>query len=172
MFHRKFPALACAFLTCAAFAADLPLPQPEDLYLTDTPVAPITLSDGRSAIYTRLWVDPKSRTQRQALWRVDDQAGARPLEPGEPDASSPMLSPDGQWIVFLSTRQFPDGTPAFTPVPPYSDPAADHLAHSGHRRAGLPARRQRQAVWPRDHGQVLRPRRLFTRWQAPGLCRG
>lgn len=125
MFHRKFPALACAFLTCAAFAADLPLPQPEDLYLTDTPVAPITLSDGRSAIYTRLWVDPKSRTQRQALWRVDDQAGARPLEPGEPDASSPMLSPDGQWIVFLSTRQFPDGTPAFTPVPPYSDPAAD-----------------------------------------------
>jgi Tol biopolymer transport system component len=36
-----------------------------------------------------------------------------------------MLSPDGKWLLFLSSRPFPDGTPAFQPVPPYSDPAAD-----------------------------------------------
>ncbi|HEV7404374.1 MAG TPA: S9 family peptidase [Chthoniobacteraceae bacterium] len=113
--------LAC----CTAFAADPPLPQIEDLYLSENVVAPITLKDGRTAIYIRAWVDAATRKLRQALWRVDDEGGARPLEAGEPDASSPQVSPDGQWILFLSTRAFPDGTPAFTPVPPSSDPAAD-----------------------------------------------
>jgi dipeptidyl aminopeptidase/acylaminoacyl peptidase len=113
------------FVCCTAFAADPPLPQIEDLYLTETVVAPITLNDGRTAIYTRAWVDAATRRPRQALWRVDDKDGARPMEAGEPDASSPMLSPDGEWILFQSTRVLPDGRPPFTPVPRYSDPAVD-----------------------------------------------
>ena len=123
--------LVCfAFMTIAAdtvssFAASPPLPQIEDLHKTDAAVDAITLADGRTAIYCRQQADAQTRSLKQSLWRVDDKGGARPMEAGEPNASSPMLSPDGQWIVFLSTRPFTDGTPAFTPVPPYSDTAGD-----------------------------------------------
>ncbi len=106
-------------------ADDLLPPQLEDLYRTDTVVDAITLADGVSTIYARQRVDQKTRAIRQSLWRVDEENGLRALESGEPDAFRPMLSPDGKWIVFLSTRKFTDGTPAFAPVPPYSDPAAD-----------------------------------------------
>ena len=109
----------------ALIAGEPPLPQIEDLYKTDAAVDAITLKDGKSAIYVRLRVDPQTRAFKQSLWRVDEQGGARAIEPGEPDAFSPMLSPDGKWIVFLSTRPFADGMSAFTPVPPYSDTAAD-----------------------------------------------
>ena len=100
-------------------------PQIEDLYRTDSAADAITLADGRTAIYCRVRSDAATRTMRQSLWQVDDQGPPRAMEPGEPDAFSPQLSPDGRWIVFLSTRAFDDGTPAFEPVPPYSDPAMD-----------------------------------------------
>ncbi len=112
-----------AALTCPA--AELPVPQIEDLYHSDVPTDLITLADGRDAIYCRMWADAQSRTIRHSLWRVDDSGPPRPLETGEPDAFSPQISPDEKWIVFLSTRGFADGTPAFAPVSPYSDPAAD-----------------------------------------------
>ena len=107
-------------------AQEQPLLQIEDLYrcdhATDLTIAP----DLDSAVYCRQWIDPGERVYRYSLWRVDGQADNRgPMEPGEPDARQPMLSPDGKWVLFLSTRPFPDGAPAFTPVPPYSDPAAD-----------------------------------------------
>lgn len=109
----------------AAFAEELLPPQIEDLYRTDVAVGAITLADGQTAIYIRQRADQATRAIKQSLWRVDRERGAQPMEPGEPDAFSPLLSPDGKWIAFLSTRPFPDGTPAFTPVPPYADPAAD-----------------------------------------------
>jgi dipeptidyl aminopeptidase/acylaminoacyl peptidase len=121
-----FIAVALSFAPAvASAAAELPRLQIEDLYRSDLVTSAITLADGRSAIYCRQRVDTPSRTIRQSLWRVDDQGPPRPLESGEPDAFSPQLSPDGKWIVFLSTRAFADGTPAFQPVPPFSDPAAD-----------------------------------------------
>lgn len=109
----------------ALFAAELQPPQLGDLYQTDVAVDAITLADARTAIYVRQRVDPQTRLLKHSLWRVDDHGGPRPLESGEPDAFSPTLSPDGRWIVFLSSRPFPDGTPAVAPVPPYSDQAAD-----------------------------------------------
>jgi dipeptidyl aminopeptidase/acylaminoacyl peptidase len=128
MHLRIFPsvlvALGSIVLRAGGTAAEPPPPQIEDLYCTDAPTTVITLADGRTAIYVRLWTDAATRTTRQSLWRVDG-SGPRAMEPGEPDAFGPQLSPDGKWIVFLSTRALPDGTPAFTPVPPYSDPAAD-----------------------------------------------
>ncbi|MBI4622189.1 MAG: S9 family peptidase [Verrucomicrobia bacterium] len=125
--RRTVFGLVILFLAWAApgIAAEPPPLQIEDLYRTDTVSDPITLGDGRSAIYCRLRADAATRTMKQSLWRVDDQGPPRPLEPGEPDGFSPQLSPDGKWVLFLSTRPFADGTPAFSPVPPYSDPAAD-----------------------------------------------
>lgn len=108
-----------------AATAELPILRYEDLYRTDTVSEAITLSDGRSAVYVRTRVDPVARTAQSSLWRVDDQGPPRPLEVNEPDAFSPQLTPDGKWILFLSTRDFADGTPAFPAVPSYSDRAAD-----------------------------------------------
>lgn len=105
--------------------ADPRLPNIEDLYLSDNVLDPITLEDGKTAIYCRSRVDPWTRTVKQSLWKVDDSGPPRALEAGEPDAHSPVLSPDGKWILFFSSRTFEDGTPAFLPVPPYSDPAVD-----------------------------------------------
>lgn len=105
-------------------AADPP-PQIEDLYKTDVALDAITLADGRSAVYVRHRADERARTVKQSLWAVNDKEPPHPIEPGEPDAFSPQLSPDGRWILFLSTRGFDERTPAFEPVPPYSDPAAD-----------------------------------------------
>jgi dipeptidyl aminopeptidase/acylaminoacyl peptidase len=119
--------LLCALLLGVAVthAAESEPLKIEDIYTTDTVSDPITLADGRTAIYCRVRADASTRTMQQSLWRVDDQGPPRALEPGEPDASRPQLTPDGKWIVFLSTRALPDGTPAFSPAPPYSNPAGD-----------------------------------------------
>lgn len=128
------PALRRAFVCLTVFslwgirivgAAD-PVPlRIEDLYLTDQVADAITLPDGQTAIYCRVQSDAETRTTRQSLWRVDASGPPRPLEMGQPDGFSPQLSPDGKWIVFLSTRPFPNGRPSVTPVPPYCDQAAD-----------------------------------------------
>lgn len=102
-----------------------PLPQIEDLYKTDLPTEPVTTADGRTTFYIRQRADPQTRTIKQSLWRVDEGGQPRAVEAGEPDAFGLQLSPDGKWILFLSTRSFADGTPAFKPVPPYSDTAVD-----------------------------------------------
>jgi len=115
-----------AILACSASFAAEPTPlEIDDLYATDRVADPMTLADGRTAIYTRVRVAEGTRRLQQSLWRVDESGPPRPLEKNEPDAFSPQLSPDGKWILFLSGRPFPDGTPAFAPVPPYSDQAAD-----------------------------------------------
>ncbi|MFN0021537.1 MAG: S9 family peptidase [Pirellulaceae bacterium] len=110
----------------SGFAAE---PSPiliDDLYRMDSPQGVVVASDGESAVYSRRWNDRKERVVRHSLWRVEgDAAQAKPLEAGEPDGRSPLLSPDGKWIVFLSTRPLPDGKPGFTPVPAYSDPPTD-----------------------------------------------
>lgn len=117
---------ALALAGAAAAAAELSLLQIEDLYRTDSVLDLIVLPSGKSAVYCRQWAEASTRTTRQTLWRVEDSAQNRhPLEAGEPDGFRPILSPDGKWIVFLSTRPFADGKPAFQPVPPYSDPAVD-----------------------------------------------
>ncbi len=107
------------------FAEDLLPPQIEDLYRADVALEAVTLADGKSAFYIRQRVDEETRRPKQSLWKVDAAGEAAPVEAGEPDVLSLMLSPDGKWLVLLSTRPFADGTPAFDSVPPYSDPAAD-----------------------------------------------
>ncbi|MGI8977854.1 MAG: S9 family peptidase [Pirellulaceae bacterium] len=122
--------LACGLIFVAAssraFAEEPSLIRIDDLYRLDSPQGVVVAADGASAIYARRWSDRKERVVRHSLWRVEgDASHAKPLEAGEPDGRAPLLSPDGKWIVFLSTRPLPDGKPGFTPVPPYSDTATD-----------------------------------------------
>ncbi len=107
-------------------AAEPSLISIDDLYRFDAPTGLVVAPDNQSAVYARRWNERSSRTVRFSLWRVDgDASKRRPLEDGEPDARQPLLSPDGKWIVFLSTRPFAVGQPAVEPVPPYSDTATD-----------------------------------------------
>lgn len=108
-----------------AVAADKTLITIDDLYRQDAPTNPVLLPAGAGIIYSRRWSDRESRQVRFSLWKALPDGTQCRLEEDEPDARQPLLSPDGQWIVFLSTRNFSDGIPAFTPVPAYSDPATD-----------------------------------------------
>ncbi len=122
MKHLLFLLLATA---AVLHADELLPPQISDLYKTDLALDVVTLADGKSAFYIRHRFDEKTRKVKQSLWKVDAAGNAGAVEPGEPDVLSLRLSPDGRWLVLLSTRPFDDGTPAFSSVPPYTDPAAD-----------------------------------------------
>ncbi|HVV99433.1 MAG TPA: S9 family peptidase [Planctomycetaceae bacterium] len=98
----------------------------DDVYRIDAPTDVMIAADGKSAVFIRRWNDRASRTTRYSLWRAVGSADrAQPLEKGEPDVRRFVLSPNGQWIAFLSTRPFPNGKPTVEPLPPYTDVATD-----------------------------------------------
>lgn len=102
----------------------------DDLYRHEAFLDPVVLPGAQRAIFIRDWAEPGAKYRRLALW-MSEQSGndaplmTKPLEPGEPDARRPVLSPDGKWIAFLSTRPLPDGKPPFQPIPVWSDSATD-----------------------------------------------
>lgn len=98
----------------------------EDLYRFDQPHAPVLAPDGKRLAYARRWIDGANKRERSSLWLVNGKAEqAKALEKDEPDARSPVFSPDGKWLAFLSTRPRPDGWKQTPPAPPESDPATD-----------------------------------------------
>lgn len=95
-----------------------------DLYLFDAPHSQMLSPDGSQVVYVRQWIDRESRNERQSLW-LSDGTKPRPMEKGQPDARSPVLSSDGKWIAFLTTRSRPTGWTQTPKAPKASDPATD-----------------------------------------------
>jgi dipeptidyl aminopeptidase/acylaminoacyl peptidase len=106
----------------------------EDLYLMESVRSPVLFPKEQKLIYERVWIDAKTKTERHSLWLVTGKRENRkPLEKDEPDGRNPAVSPDGEWIAFLSTRQDPPIFPTtgntklfrIPSAPPFSDPALD-----------------------------------------------
>lgn len=96
----------------------------DDLYRMDGPQLVALSPDGKTTAYIRRWIDGPSRIEHFALWTFDG-ATAHPLEAGQPDARSPVFSPDGQWIAVHSTRPRPQGWQQMPSVPLQSEAATD-----------------------------------------------
>ena len=98
----------------------------EDLYRLESFRSPARFPNESKIVCERTWIDAKTKTERHTLWVVTkSREKGKPLEAGEPDGRSSMISPDGKWIAFLSTRPRPAGWQQTPSAPPYSDSAVD-----------------------------------------------
>ncbi len=128
LFVSLFMGLLLAF---SAHAQDKKKPLAiEDLYLMESVKSPALFPKEEKLVYERVWIDAKTKQECHSLWLVsENRENRKPLEKDEPDGRSPVVSPDGQWIAFLSSRRFPASAKQVPSAPPYSDAAVDVILY-------------------------------------------
>jgi dipeptidyl aminopeptidase/acylaminoacyl peptidase len=98
----------------------------DDLYRDESFGSVAVGPDKTFGVAVRNWIDAETKLQRHSLWfSAGDPLRSRPMEVDEPDARAPLISSDGKWIAFLSTRPRPKGWKQTPQAPVYSEPTVD-----------------------------------------------
>lgn len=78
----------------------------EDIFGLEYAANPIVLSDNKTVLYERISLDIMSDSRRSNLWTVQfDGSKHLPFLSSMANHSSPVLSPDGQRLAYLSTQE-------------------------------------------------------------------
>ena len=85
--------------------AAIPKLQSDDIFDLEFANSPVFSRNGDYVYFTRHFMDKLADRQRSNLWQIEVGNGSsRPLTSGDYNDHSPMLSPDGEVIAFVSDR--------------------------------------------------------------------
>ncbi|HEX8921340.1 MAG TPA: hypothetical protein VF766_07665, partial [Pyrinomonadaceae bacterium] len=78
----------------------------EDIYRVQTPSDVHVSPDGKSVVYVLTTSDLPRAKRLSQVWMMDiDGRNARQFTQGEKSSSSPLFSPDGKWVSFISAKE-------------------------------------------------------------------
>ncbi len=94
---------ACLVLGTTSWGNSKRVLTPEDVFHLEYASDPQISPDGRQVVYVRNWMDIMTDRRRSHLWIVgSDGSSHRPLTSGDHNDGSPVWSPDGSKLAYLS----------------------------------------------------------------------